>query len=666
MAFASRKNLSSPYLGLFSMATLCFLSCVSLHHVSGGHIQNVTELACPEVCSCNLNGLVNCSYRNLIIIPDKTKLPVDTNVYLLQYNTISALSGYSFNTTPNLTFLDLYHNKLISIDEKAFAGLARLQVLNISNQVFDQHTIHIQKISKNWFKGFTELTVAKLMLIGAEVIDDYAFSDNPNIKEIQLDSNNLKDIPSHLFQNLPDLKIVQLCCNLLTEIDGKPFFGSTHVEEIHLNSNSINKVHENAFKSMMNIYVIDLGDNQLTSDNIHRQTFTGLACLTELYLYRNHLKTIRKEWLQDLTSLEVFHAGHNSVITLDDNVFKNCLNLKEIDLSYNLIVEIHSTLFRGLPNLMCVICSNNKIYNIRDDAFQGSKNISTLKFNSNVFKTVSKSIGLQHLPNLDHIFFFTNPFQCDCDLVWFISWIHSPNVRPYMYNLDDVVCNGPPNLALRRLLDLDPDSFSCSSHVVAIVVSNAVVLIIIASVLYYFRWDIRYLHQKRKLRKQYQQLNEDVDGPPNIEGYIFDAFISYSSKDCNWVSNVLHPTLENDPYNFRLCIDYRDFMPGDSIIDNIARAIRCSRKTIMILTKNFLRSQWCYFELEMARLRLLENSEDLFIIVLLEKVATKNMPLKLQQVLRKKSYIRWPDDEPVKRVFWTKLETELRSQNHIN
>ncbi|XP_033102346.1 toll-like receptor 2 [Anneissia japonica] len=107
-------------------------------------------------------------------------------------------------------------------------------------------------------------------------------------------------------------------------------------------------------------------------------------------------------------------------------------------------------------------------------------------------------------------------------------------------------------------------------------------------------------------------------------------------------------------------------MPGNSIVDNIAQAIRCSRKTIMILTKNFLRSQWCYFELEMARIRLLENSENLFIIVLLERITTKDMPLKLQQVLRKKSYIRWPNDEPAQRLFWTKLETELRSPNTIN
>ncbi|XP_033110423.1 toll-like receptor 2 [Anneissia japonica] len=573
MALPSRINLNSQY--LFCMTALCFLSCISLE--SGGYIQNITEPACPEVCSCTLQGLVNCSYRNLTSIPDKNKLPVDSNVYLLQDNNISALSSNSFNTTPNLTFLDFYQNKLIYIDDNAFAGLGRLQVLNISYQFLDHHIIPIQKIIKNWFKGLTQLTVAKLMVIGAEVIEDDAFSDNPNIEEINLNSNNLVDIPSHLFQHLPKLKIIQ-----------------------------------------------------------------------------------------DLTSLEEFHADDNSVTTLEDNVFKNCLNLKVINLSYNFIVEIPSTVFSGLPNLLSVICSDNRIDNIGDDSFQGSSHIIQLNFDGNLFKTVSKSIGLQHLPNLKDISFYTNPFQCNCDLVWFISWIQSPDVRPYVYNLNDVNCNGPPNLSLRLLLDLDPDSFSCSSHVVIIVVLIASVLVIIAIILYYFRWDLRYLHQRRKLRKQYQELNEDIDEPPNMQGNIFDAFISYSSKDCKWVSNVLHPTLENDPYNFRLCIDYRNFMPGNSIVDNIAQAIRCSRKTIMILTKNFLRSQWCYFELEMARIRLLENSENLFIIVLLERITTKDMPLKLQQVLRKKSYIRWPDNESAQRLFWTKLETELRSPNTIN
>ncbi|XP_033102387.1 toll-like receptor 13 [Anneissia japonica] len=660
MSLASRRrNLSSQY--LFGMATWCFLSCVSLHHESGGHIQKFTELACPEVCSCASHGLVNCSYRNLTITPDKNKLPVDASVYLLKDNSISALSGYSFNTTPNLTFLDLSQNILISIDENAFAGLVRLQVLNIAVQKT------IKKISRKWFNGLTQLTVGRLTFIKAEAIDDYAFSDNSDIEEIHLDSNVLKDIPSHLFQHLPKLKTIQLCCNLLTEIDGEPFFGSNHVEEIQLYSNSINKLNENAFKSMKNISLINLNDNQLSSDYIPIQTFRGLKRLTKLYLYTNNLKTIKKEWFQDLTSLEILDASFNSVTTLDDNVFKNCLNLKVIVLSHNLLNKVPSTLFRGLPNLLTVTCSHNQIDNIGDDAFQGSNQISSLLFDNNVFKTVSKSFGLQHLHNLEDISFYTNPFQCNCDLVWFISWLQSNDVRPYVYNFDDVICNGPPKLALRPLLDLDLiDSISCSSHGVVIIVSIAGVLVIIASILYYFRWDIRYLHQRRKLRKQYQQLNEDIDEPPNMQGNIFDAFISYSSKDCKWVSNVLHPTLENDPYNFRLCIDYRDFMPGNSIVDNIARAISSSRKTIMILTKNFLRSQWCYFELEMARRRLLENSEDLFIVVLLEKITTKDIPLKLQQVLRKKSYIRWPEDETARRLFWTKLETELRSPNTIN
>ncbi|XP_033102347.1 carboxypeptidase N subunit 2-like [Anneissia japonica] len=378
MALPSRINLNSQY--LFCMAALCFLSCISLE--SGGHIQNITEPACPEVCSCTLQGLVNCSYRNLTSIPDKNKLPVDSSVYLLQDNSISVLSSNSFNTTPNLTFLDFYQNKLIYIDDNAFAGLGRLQVLNISYQFLDHHIIPIQKISRNWFKGLTQLTVAKLMVIGAEVIEDYAFSDNPNIEEINLSSNNLVDIPGHLFQHLPKLKIIQVCCNRLTEIDGEPFFGSNHVEEIQLYTNSINKLHENAFKNMKNISLINLNANQLTSDNIPCQTFRGLRRLTKLYLYNNKLKTIKKEWFQDLTSLEEFHADDNSVTTLDDNVFKNCLNLKEIDLSYNFIVEIPRKVFSGLPNLLNVICSHNRIDNIGDDSFQGSSHIIKLNFDA--------------------------------------------------------------------------------------------------------------------------------------------------------------------------------------------------------------------------------------------------------------------------------------------
>lgn len=74
----------------------------------------------------------------------------------------------------------------------------------------------------------------------------------------------------------------------------------------------------------------------------------------------------------------------------------------------------------------------------------------------------------------------------------------------------------------------------------------------------------------------------------------YDVFISYSSKDKEWVRGELLSTLEDR--NLRVIIDFRDFQIGAPTIKEIERAILISRKTLLILTPNYLSSQWTEFE----------------------------------------------------------------------
>jgi hypothetical protein len=76
--------------------------------------------------------------------------------------------------------------------------------------------------------------------------------------------------------------------------------------------------------------------------------------------------------------------------------------------------------------------------------------------------------------------------------------------------------------------------------------------------------------------------------------YIYDVFISYSSKDREWARGWLLPRLE--AAGLRVCIDYRDFEIGLPILVNIEQAIEQSRRVLLILTPNWLQSQWTDFE----------------------------------------------------------------------
>lgn len=76
--------------------------------------------------------------------------------------------------------------------------------------------------------------------------------------------------------------------------------------------------------------------------------------------------------------------------------------------------------------------------------------------------------------------------------------------------------------------------------------------------------------------------------------YIWDAFISYSHKDAVWVSGWLLPHLEAK--GIRVCIDARDFDAGVPIVQEIERVVTNSAKTLVVLSPNYLESEWGAFE----------------------------------------------------------------------
>ena len=80
----------------------------------------------------------------------------------------------------------------------------------------------------------------------------------------------------------------------------------------------------------------------------------------------------------------------------------------------------------------------------------------------------------------------------------------------------------------------------------------------------------------------------------------YDAFVSYSHADAHWVSQELRPFLEDQEPHFRLCLHDRDFLAGAEVVDNICTAVNISRRTIIVLSKAFLRSRWCDEEFRQA------------------------------------------------------------------
>ncbi|GIY31474.1 protein toll [Caerostris darwini] len=116
---------------------------------------------------------------------------------------------------------------------------------------------------------------------------------------------------------------------------------------------------------------------------------------------------------------------------------------------------------------------------------------------------------------------------------------------------------------------------------------------------------------------------------------------------------------EKDP-DIRLCLHYKHFLPGEFIQDNIMRAAKCSKRTVLVLSRNFLESEWCLLEFKLAHVQALKGHVPRIIIIKLADLPKDDeLPEEIQLYLKNTTYLNWGEKH-----FWNKLLYTLpRSQS---
>uniref|UniRef100_A0A8C4WF73 Toll-like receptor 2 n=1 Tax=Gopherus evgoodei TaxID=1825980 RepID=A0A8C4WF73_9SAUR len=201
--------------------------------------------------------------------------------------------------------------------------------------------------------------------------------------------------------------------------------------------------------------------------------------------------------------------------------------------------------------------------------------------------------------------------------------------------------------------------FECHRTLAVSLICILVVLIILfivilgykLHVIWYMKMTWAWLQAKRKPRKSH---NHD---------FCYDAFVSYSESDSEWVENLMVQELENAIPPFKLCLHKRDFVPGKWIVDNIIDSIEKSHKTLFVLSEHFVQSEWCKYELEFSHFRLFDEHNDAAILILLEPIEEQTIPkrfCKLRKIMNTKTYLEWPLDEGQQQIFWFNLKIALK------
>lgn len=153
----------------------------------------------------------------------------------------------------------------------------------------------------------------------------------------------------------------------------------------------------------------------------------------------------------------------------------------------------------------------------------------------------------------------------------------------------------------------------------------------------------------------------------SVDVFAYDVFVSYSDQNRHWVLDEFIPNIEKRE-SINVCLHERDFQVGNGILENIVSCMDRSRCLLLLISENFLLSQWCRFEMNLAQHRLLETRRDKLILVLLEDISVQKQPKTLKYLMRTKTYIKWPVEgsSHEKQLFWKRLKKAITSSKWEN
>ncbi|XP_031613657.2 epiphycan [Oreochromis aureus] len=146
------------------------------------------------LCTC-LGGSVYCDDLNLDSVPP---LPKDTTHFYARYNRIKKINKSDFASMNKLKRIDLTHNEITSIEDRAFMGLPELEEVVIREN-------HISQLPS--FPETMTLIDASHNNIGSKGIHREAFKDMTGLLYLYLTDNHIDYIPVPLPDSLRSLHL---------------------------------------------------------------------------------------------------------------------------------------------------------------------------------------------------------------------------------------------------------------------------------------------------------------------------------------------------------------------------------------------------------------------------------------------------------------------------
>ncbi|XP_067142829.1 protein toll-like [Centruroides vittatus] len=588
----------------------------------------------------------------------------------LDFNDLEKLPNEIFENQFKLSTLKLSKNNIKELSEEIFQNLVELEKLNLdSNLIF--------KIHKNSFKNLQKLSFLDLSHNNISFLpNEISFSSNRNLKTINFSFNNLTFIP-YTFWSRYNVKTLNITNNQLNSFS-IPVINSNTV--VFLQNNKIKNI------SIKKIKIYHSKNSSLLNfENLSHFYFQGnpLHCDCNLQDFINYIRDdtfIHSVSFPDIEYLKCYspmQLNNKNILSISDDSFtcqikNDCPAYCSCYMKYDssVVVNCSNSHLIALPsplpfNSSIVYLDNNNIVHLDLNNSQW-ENVSEIYISNNKLKTIAnvkmaKNLKLLNLQNnslttFDNItesnyslYLGNNPWICDCSTLLFKNWLNDNYQK--IHDINNITCNFL-ELGNISITKISPNRFCNIYQMQKIIIVLCLcfllifLLIMISTFYYQYRQIIiayMYIHFNTIFHCLYNENELEEDK-------LYDAFISYSSADQDIVACMIEELENTSPY-YKLCIQDRDWLAGNFINCNIISSVKNSKKTILILSEDSLKSLWCQTEFRVAYHQTLEDKIDRLIIVIRGQCPmNKCLDKDLKFFLSTKTYLKWGE-----KWFWEKL-----------
>lgn len=470
-------------------------------------------------------------------------------------------------------------------------------------------------------------------------------------------NKNIVDCANANLQNVPpripiDVTTFYMDGNNLTHLSHHQFAGKNRMEVLYLNDSNIHSVANNTFDELKNLRVLHLNGNHLKK--LHGNEFKELVLLTELYL------------------------DHNRLTHIGENTFNHMKFLRTISLSDNRLMD-----FNPIHQLSAASKSGALSQVFLDGDNKWNCDCKSLVQLIEWIKNRSNNFNVNRMLCMDNR--IVGDVLNNCHLIMnYNTNFHSSNG-----NNNEVAT---PSSSLNSLQQQHSTiMFGGSRHpftgsngfipLFAAVLVTIITLALVIALVCIFRQDVKLWafskynvrlfgdgtsggKGKKHLAHRCNHPNEHTNDDECYAEKVYDAYFVYSLNDTDLLTQILLPELQNFGYNVSLYNHHnKPIMTRDNyqitnyLIDTLKAATEVSHKMVIVVSFNFLQTEWCDNNFRCALQSVIDsmnrNNKNI-IVILTVPVQLIQMDPVLQLLIRTSTVICWGEKR-----FWTKLRYAL-------